>query len=73
MLLIILQKYEIVFTVCEHIILTVFTWEILVKWFYGFAIFWRVLCMFVFKSLQLLTHWMHEVQMRRTLENASFL
>ncbi|XP_063043105.1 cation channel sperm-associated protein 4-like [Engraulis encrasicolus] len=35
------KKYEITFTVCEHIILTVFTWEILVKWYYGFGIFWR--------------------------------
>ncbi|KAG5260850.1 hypothetical protein AALO_G00297280 [Alosa alosa] len=35
------KKYEIPFSVCEHIILSAFTWEILVKWFYGFAVFWR--------------------------------
>ncbi|XP_062372186.1 cation channel sperm-associated protein 4-like [Sardina pilchardus] len=35
------KKYEIAFSVCEHIILSAFTWEILVKWFYGFAVFWR--------------------------------
>ncbi|KAL2079516.1 hypothetical protein ACEWY4_025260 [Coilia grayii] len=38
---VITKIYENTFTTCEHIILTVFTWEILIKWFYGFGIFWR--------------------------------
>ncbi|XP_038821756.1 cation channel sperm-associated protein 4-like [Salvelinus namaycush] len=38
---IIAKKYDIVFSICEHIILTVFIWEILVKWYYGFNIFWK--------------------------------
>nr|XP_029514803.1 cation channel sperm-associated protein 4-like [Oncorhynchus nerka] len=39
---IIAKKYDIAFSICEHIILTVFIWEILVKWYYGFNIFWKV-------------------------------
>ncbi|XP_046875838.1 cation channel sperm-associated protein 4-like isoform X2 [Hypomesus transpacificus] len=35
------KKYDIEFTICEHIILTVFIWELLVKWYYGFKIFWK--------------------------------
>ncbi|CAB1320544.1 unnamed protein product [Coregonus sp. 'balchen'] len=38
---IIAKKYDIAFSICEHIILTVFIWEILVKWYYGFNIFWK--------------------------------
>ncbi|XP_062301778.1 cation channel sperm-associated protein 4-like isoform X1 [Osmerus eperlanus] len=38
---VIAKEYDIEFTICEHIILTVFIWEILVKWYYGFKIFWK--------------------------------
>uniref|UniRef100_A0A4W5L765 Ion transport domain-containing protein n=1 Tax=Hucho hucho TaxID=62062 RepID=A0A4W5L765_9TELE len=43
---IIAKKYDIAFSICEHIILTVFIWEILVKWYYGFNIFWKVFAVF---------------------------
>ncbi|KAM6959191.1 cation channel sperm-associated protein 4-like [Aplochiton taeniatus] len=38
---VIAKQYDIPFSVFEQIILTVFVWEILVKWYYGFNIFWK--------------------------------
>ncbi|MGH0188110.1 UNVERIFIED_CONTAM: hypothetical protein FKN15_028079 [Acipenser sinensis] len=35
------ETYDTVFSVFEHMVLTVFIWEILVKWYYGFYIFWK--------------------------------
>ncbi|XP_015204557.2 cation channel sperm-associated protein 4 isoform X1 [Lepisosteus oculatus] len=35
------ERYATVFNVFEQIFLTIFIWEILVKWYYGFYIFWK--------------------------------
>ncbi|KAJ7991879.1 hypothetical protein DPEC_G00288430 [Dallia pectoralis] len=35
------KTYDTTFSVCEYIILSVFIWEILVKWYYGFDVFWK--------------------------------
>ncbi|KAL0961869.1 hypothetical protein UPYG_G00332690 [Umbra pygmaea] len=35
------RKYIVVFSMGEVVVLTVFVWEILVKWYYGFKIFWK--------------------------------
>ncbi|XP_019905824.2 cation channel sperm-associated protein 4 [Esox lucius] len=35
------KRYDTAFSICECIVLTVFIWEILVKWYYGFSVFWK--------------------------------
>ncbi|XP_042194540.1 cation channel sperm-associated protein 4 [Callorhinchus milii] len=34
------EKYSLIFTMFEQIVTTIFFWEILLKWYYGFWIFW---------------------------------
>uniref|UniRef100_UPI00398F5DB1 cation channel sperm-associated protein 4-like n=1 Tax=Pristiophorus japonicus TaxID=55135 RepID=UPI00398F5DB1 len=36
-----LERYAILFMIFEQIVVTVFLWEMLLKWYYGFWIFWK--------------------------------
>ncbi|XP_051892684.1 cation channel sperm-associated protein 4-like [Pristis pectinata] len=37
----ILQKYSTIFVTFEQVVVTIFLWEMLLKWYYGFWIFWK--------------------------------
>ncbi|XP_067863057.1 cation channel sperm-associated protein 4-like [Heptranchias perlo] len=37
----ILERYAVFFMVFEQIVVTIFVWEMLLKWYYGFWIFWK--------------------------------
>ncbi|XP_067867061.1 cation channel sperm-associated protein 4-like [Heterodontus francisci] len=37
----ILERYSLFFAIFEQILVTIFLWEMLLKWYYGFWIFWK--------------------------------
>ncbi|XP_038653935.1 cation channel sperm-associated protein 4-like isoform X3 [Scyliorhinus canicula] len=42
----ILESYAMFFAIFEQILVTIFLWEMLLKWYYGFWIFWKVFAVF---------------------------
>ncbi|XP_069752240.1 cation channel sperm-associated protein 4-like [Narcine bancroftii] len=38
---IILKRYSTIFETLEQVVVTIFLWEMLLKWYYGFWIFWK--------------------------------